>query len=58
MYNFFFMEFSNFTLGLTLHGLQCRMMVKVRDNVRSDLDECRAEGQFFNICRGTKSQSY
>ena len=44
MYNFFFMEFSNFTPGLALRGLQCGMMVKLRDNTRSDLDECRAEG--------------
>ena len=28
---FFFMEFSNFTPGLALHGLLCRMMVKVRE---------------------------
>ena len=39
------MELSNFTLGLALHGLQCGMIVKVRDNTRSTLDECRAEGQ-------------
>ena len=25
------MEFSNFTPGLALHGLLCRMMVKVRE---------------------------
>ena len=28
---FFFMEFSDFTPGLALHGLLCRMMVKVRE---------------------------
>ena len=39
------MELSNFTQGLALHGLQCGMMVKVRDNTRSTPDECRAEGQ-------------
>ena len=39
------MELSNFTLGLALHGLQCGMMAKVCDNMRSTLDECRAEGQ-------------
>ena len=38
------MELSNFTLGLALHGLQCGMMVKVRDSTRSTLDECLAEG--------------
>ena len=45
MYNFFFMELRNFTPGLALHGLQCGMMVNVRDNTRSSLDQCRAEGQ-------------
>ena len=45
MYNFFCMELSNITLGLALHGLQCGMMVKVHDNTRSTLDECRAESQ-------------
>ena len=45
MYNFFFMEFSNFTPGLALHGLLCGMIIKVRDNTRSGLDECRVEGQ-------------
>ena len=45
MYNFFCMELSNFTLGLALLGLQCGMMVKVCENMRSTLDECRAEGQ-------------
>ena len=39
------MELSNFTLGLALHGLQCGMMAKVCDNMRSTLDECHAEGQ-------------
>ena len=39
------MELSNFTLGLALHGLQCGMVVKVCDNTRSTLDECRAEGR-------------
>ena len=53
---FFFMGLSNFTLGLALHGLQCGMMVKVRDNARSTLDEYRAEGQLLkNICRKAKS---
>ena len=42
--SFFFVEFSKFKLGLTLHGLQCGMIFKVRDNARSGLDECRAEG--------------
>ena len=55
MYNFFFVEFSKFKLGLALHGLQCGMIVKVRDNARSGLDECRAEGQLLKICRNTKS---
>ena len=31
------MELSNITLSLALHGLQCGMMVKVRDNTRSTL---------------------
>ena len=39
------MELSNFTLGLALHGLQFGIIVKVRDNTSSGLDECRAEGQ-------------
>ena len=49
------MGFSNFTPGLALRGLQCGTMVKLRDNTRSDLDECRAEGQLLNICRKVKS---
>ena len=49
------MGLSNFTPGLALGGLQCQMMVKLRDNTRSDLDECRAEGQLSNICRKAKS---
>ena len=49
------MEFSKFELGLALHGLQCGMIVKVRDNARTGLDECRAEGQLSNIRRNTKS---
>ena len=32
------MEFSNFPRGLALHGQQCGMMVKLRDNGRSSLD--------------------
>ena len=39
------MEFSDFPPGLALYTLQCGMMVKVRDNTRSSLDECRAEGK-------------
>ena len=38
MYNFFFMEFSNFPPGLALRGLQCGMTVKVCDTARSGLD--------------------
>ena len=49
------MELSNFTPGLALRGLQCGMMVKLRDNTRSDLDECHAEGQLSKICRKAKS---
>ena len=45
MYNLFLYRVVNFTLGLALHGLQCGMMAKVCDNMRSTLDECRAEGQ-------------
>ena len=52
---FFVMEFSNFPPSLALHGLQCGMMVKVRDNARSGLDECRTEGQLSKICKDTKS---
>ena len=52
---FFFMGLSNFPPGLALRGLQCGMMVKLRDNSGSDLDECRAEGQHSNICRKAKS---
>ena len=49
------MGLSNFTPGLALHGLQCGMMVKLRDNTRSDMDECRAKGQLSDICRKAKS---
>ena len=49
------MELSNFTPGLALRGLQCGMMVKLRDNTGSDLDECGAEGQLSKICRNAKS---
>ena len=54
MYIFFFMEFSNFPPGLTLHGQQCGLMVKVRDNARSGPDECRAYGQLSKICKIAK----
>ena len=49
------MELSNFPPGLALRGLQCGMMVKLRENTGSDVDECRAEGQLSNICRKAKS---
>ena len=55
MYNSFLYELSNFTSGLALRGLQCWMMVKLRDITRSDLDECRAEGQLSKICRKAES---
>ena len=54
MYNFF-REFSYSPSGLALHAVQCVMMVKLRDNARSDVDVCRADGQFFNVCRKSKS---
>ena len=52
MYNFV-MEFSNFPPGLALHGLQCGVMIKVRDNAKSSLDVCRAEYQLLTLsCPG------
>ena len=57
MYIFFFREFSYFPSGLPLHALQSGMMIKLRDNAGLSQDVCRADGQFFNMCRKTKSQS-
>ena len=47
MYEFFFIEFSDFPPGLALDALQCGMMAKLRDNARSNLDVCRADDHFL-----------
>ena len=49
------MELSNFTLGLALHGLQCGMMVKARDNARSSLDEWMNVPPNANFQRSVKT---
>ena len=36
-------------------ALQCGIMVKLCDSARSRLDVCHTDGQYFKICKNTKS---
>ena len=57
MYEFLFLDFSDFPKGIALHVQQCGMMVDVHDNTRSNLDVCRTNGQLLKIFRSTRYQS-
>ena len=57
MYEFFFVNFSDFPKGIALHAQQCEMMFDVHDNTRSSLDVCRTNDQLLKIFRSTRYQS-
>ena len=54
MYEFFFLDFSDFPKGIALHAQHRGMMVDVHDNTRSSLDVCRTNGQLLKIFRSTR----
>ena len=55
MYNSFLYGVPKFYTNLGLHGLQCGMMVKVRDNGTSGVDDCSTDCQLSKTCKDIKS---